>query len=198
MRSAPRTSRFTTRRTTAVVLVMLAAAMLAAPAATASSHREAPGITRMPQVDATDFYMFRSYEPDREHYVTLIANYNPLQDPYGGPNYFSLSPRALYEIHVDNDGDSVEDLTFSFKFSTMLGNNGEGIALPIGDKNIPVPLKNIGAVSSMDSSALNFMETYTLDMVSGDRRTGQQSFPASPHSPCRASRAVSGPSFRNR
>ena len=158
---------------TPLSLIALSALMTCA-VAQASSHREAPFITENPKVDATDFYMFRSYEPDREHYVTLIANYNPLQDPYGGPNYFSLSPRALYEIHVDNDGDSVEDLTFSFKFSTMLGNNGEGIALPIGDKNIPVPLKNIGAVSSMDSSALNFMETYTLDMVSGDRRTGMR------------------------
>ena len=48
---------------------------------TASSHREAPFITSNPRVDATDFYMFKSYETGREGYVTLIANYNPLQDP---------------------------------------------------------------------------------------------------------------------
>jgi hypothetical protein len=29
----------------------------------ASSHREAPAISEMPKVDATDFYMFRSYAP---------------------------------------------------------------------------------------------------------------------------------------
>ena len=46
----------------------------------ASSHREAPGILSSPQVDGTDFYMFRSYEEGREGFVTLIANYNPLQD----------------------------------------------------------------------------------------------------------------------
>ena len=45
----------------------------------ASSHREAPYITRKPAVDATDFYMFNSYEPGRD-YVTMIANYLPLQD----------------------------------------------------------------------------------------------------------------------
>ena len=33
--------------------------------ALASSHREAPGITKRPKVDATDFYMFRSYETGR-------------------------------------------------------------------------------------------------------------------------------------
>ena len=70
----------------------------------ASSHREAPFIATQPQLDATDFYMFRSYEPGRAGYVTLVANYLPLQDPYGGPNYFKLDPNAVYEIHLSNDG----------------------------------------------------------------------------------------------
>ena len=68
----------------------------------ASSHREAPFITTSPKVDGTDFYMFRSYEgiasngtDGRSDYVTLLANYQPLQGPYGGPNYFSLDPNAL-------------------------------------------------------------------------------------------------------
>ena len=46
----------------------------------ASSHREAPFITTRPKVDGTDFYMFNSYEAGRAGYVTLIANYLPLQD----------------------------------------------------------------------------------------------------------------------
>ena len=90
----------------AVAAALLAVGAVAAGPAVASSHREAPFITTHPQVDATDFYMFRSYEPGRDGYVTLIANYLPLQDPYGGPNYFTLDPDALYEIHVDNDGDA--------------------------------------------------------------------------------------------
>ncbi|MGZ5158809.1 MAG: DUF4331 family protein, partial [Caldimonas sp.] len=63
--------------------------------AQASSHREAPAITTTPKVDGTDFYMFNSYEPGRSGFVTLIANYLPLQDAYGGPNYFKLDPNAL-------------------------------------------------------------------------------------------------------
>lgn len=140
----------------------------------ASSHREAPFITENPKVDGTDFYMFRSYEPGRENYVTLIANYNPLQDAYGGPNYFSLSPDALYEIHVDNNGDAQEDITFQFQFSNALGNKGAGIALPINGKDVAVPLKNVGGVSSSDSSALNFKETFTMTVVDGDRRGGSK------------------------
>jgi len=53
----------------------------------ASSHREAPSISKTPKVDATDFYMFKSYEPSRSNFVTILANYQPLQDAYGGPNY---------------------------------------------------------------------------------------------------------------
>lgn len=97
-------------------LTALTGALLSLPMTTAlaSSHREAPSITKSPKVDATDFYMFRSYEANRAGFVTLIANYLPLQDAYGGPNYFSLDPNALYEIHIDNTGDAVEDLTFQF------------------------------------------------------------------------------------
>ena len=99
----------------------LRAAMLIAAAATpmlasGSSHREAPFITGVPKVDGTDLYMFRSYESGREGYVTLLANYLPLQAAYGGPNYFALDEKALYEIHIDNNGDSREDLTFQFRF----------------------------------------------------------------------------------
>src|SRR5215510_15119538 len=97
-------------------VVMLTAAALPL-VAMGSSHREAPNITRFPTVDSTDFYMFMSYEPGRTGYVTLIANYLPLQDSYGGPNYFTLDPDAVYDIHVDNDADAQEDLTFRFRFT---------------------------------------------------------------------------------
>jgi hypothetical protein len=42
--------------------------------AVASSHREAPAIAGMPRDDGSDFYMFRSYEPGRNGYITFIAN----------------------------------------------------------------------------------------------------------------------------
>lgn len=141
----------------------------------ASSHREAPFITEHPKVDGTDLYLFRSYEPGREDYVTLISNYSPLQDAYGGPNYFSLSPDALYEIHVDNNGDSAEDITFQFQFTNALSNNGAGITLPVNGKDIAVPLKNISAVSSNELASVNVAETYSLTMVNGDRRGGTKS-----------------------
>jgi len=143
--------------------------------AEASSHREAPFITQNPKVDGTDFYMFRSYETGREDYVTLVANYNPLQASYGGPNYFTMDPNALYEIHVDNNGDSIEDITFQFQFKNTLSNNGAGITLPINGKDIAVSLRNISEVTSSTPASVNDAESYTLIMVNGDRRTGTKS-----------------------
>jgi hypothetical protein len=148
----------------------VATALLAAAAAQASSHREAPFITTAPKVDASDFYMFMSYEPGRTDYVTLVANYLPLQDAYGGPNYFSLDPNALYEIHVDNNGDAREDISFQFRFKNSL----KGTTLMIGDKSVAIPLIQSGAVSEPKAAALNLNESYTVDVVRGDRRSGSR------------------------
>jgi Domain of unknown function (DUF4331) len=138
----------------------------------ASSHREAPFITTSPKADGTDFYMFRSYEANRSDYVTLIANYQPLQAPYGGPNYFKMDPNALYEIHVDNNGDAKEDLTFQFRFNNRLANSGRGVELAIGGKNIAIPLTQAGAVANVSDANLNVAETYAVSVVRGDRRKG--------------------------
>src|SRR5688500_7305859 len=95
----------------AALLSGAALAALALPAA-ASSHREAPFLTNAPKVDGTDFYLFRSYAPGREGFVTMIANFIPFQDPQGGPNFYQFDNNALYEIHVDNNGDAKEDISF--------------------------------------------------------------------------------------
>lgn len=154
-------------------LMMLTAA--ATVSAIASSHREAPFITTSPKVDGTDFYMFRSYEGidttgkgGRSDYVTMLANYQPLQGPYGGPNYFSLDPNALYEIHLDNNGDAKEDITFQFRFNNKLNN----VALDIGSSKVAIPLIQAGAVSKLTDPNLNLNETYSVSVVRGDRRKG--------------------------
>lgn len=142
-------------------------------AAVASSHREAPMITHAPKLDCTDFYFFGSYEPGREGYVTLVANYLPLQDAYGGPNYFQLDPDAVYEIHVDNSGDAIEDITFQFRFQ----NKSRDIALPIGpmgnQRTNAVPVLAVGQIGAGNIGALNLDQTYRLSVVRGPRRSSQ-------------------------
>jgi Domain of unknown function (DUF4331) len=138
----------------------------------ASSHREAPFVTTRPKTDGTDFYMFNSYEAGRTGYVTLIANYQPFENPQGGPNYYTMDPNALYEISIDNTGSGKEALTFQFRFQTA----NAGLTVMAGSKSIPVPLANIGPLASAagapSSTSQNVSETYTVTLVSGDRRTG--------------------------
>jgi hypothetical protein len=156
------------KRTAAAALAILVATPTGVMA---SSHREAPFITLNPKVDGADFYMFRSYEAGRENFVTMVANYVPLQDAYGAPNYFTMDENALYEIHIDNNGDSKEDLTFQFKFDNDLAAGGQGLAVAAGDKMTPVAIVQIGGITAADTSKLNVTEKYSLTMVRGDRRS---------------------------
>jgi len=155
------------KKTTVFVgLLIVALATLAGLPVQASSHREAPGITEMPKVDSTDLYMFRSYETGRQGYVTLLADFQPFQDPFGGPNYFTLDPNAAYRIHIDNTGDGVEDITFQFRVSQRLMD----IKIPVGGKQVSIPLMNAGQVDNVGgfrSTNLNVLESYLLDVVRG-------------------------------
>ena len=155
------------RITTAIGLV----SMCIASTAIASSHREAPGTTKMPKVDNTDVYAFQSYEAGRAGYTTLISNFQPFQDPGGGPNYFTMDPDAIYEIHVDNAGDAKEHLTFQFKFSNTLKAD-TGKTVTVGGKVLPIALRHIGPISAPLDANLGEDEQYTLTLVTGDRRSG--------------------------
>lgn len=159
--------------------------VLGAVQSQASSHREAPGITKMPKVDSTDFYMFRSYESGRAGYTTLIADYQPFQPPFGGPNYFFLDPDALYRIHIDNTGDGVEDITFQFRVAPRLVD----IQLPIAGKNVSIPQYNIGPFNGdapgNRSPNLNIVESFTMWVIrgavgNGGTHPGGNSFVTSP------------------
>jgi Domain of unknown function (DUF4331) len=139
-----------------VVFAAVAAAVVAIvgigpTGATASSHREAPLIADDPAADNTDVYAFVS--PDAPNTVTLIANYIPLEDPAGGPNYYRFDPTVEYGIHVDNDGDAKEDVEYLFRFKTAVGNGGTF-------------LYNTGPVGSDGTSAnLNVKQTYSVTRV---------------------------------
>lgn len=150
--------------------VAVAGLCVTASLSQASSHREAPFITETPKVDGTDFYMFRSYETGRADFVTLIANYLPLQDAYGGPNYFDLDDDAIYEIHIDNSGNAQEDLTFRFEFSSILNDLQLAVGNAGEQQMVSVPLKNIG--DATNPANVQSSQEYTVSVIRGDRRTG--------------------------
>jgi hypothetical protein len=105
----------------------------------------------------TDVYAFVS--PDAPDTVTLIANFIPFQKPDGGPNFYSFDPNVVYEIHIDNNGDAVEDITYQWRFTTEV-------------RNPATFLYNTGTVTSLDDPDLNVRQFYRLTRIDGPRRTG--------------------------
>jgi hypothetical protein len=87
--------------------------------ANASSHREAPLISEDPSADNTDLYAFRS--PDRPNTLTIVSNFIPAEDPAAGPNYYTFSPTARYDIYVDQNGDGRPDISYYFQFTRKNG-----------------------------------------------------------------------------
>ena len=136
---------------------MILAAMTVTLSLFASSHKEAPAIKEDPTVDATDLYVFRT--ADAPTMVTIVANYIPIEEPAGGPNFDTFSDSALYEIHIDNNGDAKEDVTYQFRFRTTT-------------RNPMTFLYNTGPVTTLDDADLNVRQFYTVNRVTGNRRTG--------------------------
>lgn len=115
-----------------------------------SSHREAPEISKDPVADNTDVYAFVS--PDKRDTVTMIANFIPLEEPAGGPNFFLFGDDVLYEIKVDNNGDGIEDITYQFRFKTIF-------------RNPNTFLYNTGPITSLDDSNWNIRQLYSVTKV---------------------------------
>ena len=106
----------------ALVTLALVAALLRGPgpsSAKASSHREAPLISEDPSADNTDLYAFRS--PDKPDTLTIVSNFIPGEDPAAGPNYYTFSPTARYDIYVDRNGDGKPDVSYYFQFKRNIG-----------------------------------------------------------------------------
>src|SRR3982751_4660447 len=118
----------------------IAGLALGAQPAAASSHREAPAIAEDPFVDNTDVYAFIS--PNNPSNLVIVADYVPLLLPASGPNFYKFSDSARYEVHIDNDGDAVPDLSYRWTFRSHR-------------KNGATFLYNTGAIDSITSQNLN-------------------------------------------
>ncbi|WP_420450688.1 DUF4331 domain-containing protein [Ilumatobacter sp.] len=148
----PPPSRTTWKRGAALGAGFALAATLVATQAgpaglSASSHREAPLIAGDPRADNTDVYAFTS--PDDPDTVTLIANWIPFEEPNGGPNFYPWAEDTRYNINVDNDGDAVADLAYTWVFTTITKDPGTFIY-------------NTGPFDSVFDDTLNVYQTYDL------------------------------------
>ncbi|MCB9686454.1 MAG: DUF4331 domain-containing protein [Alphaproteobacteria bacterium] len=117
----------------------------------ASSHREAPVISRDPAADLSDFYAF--VNPQNPNFVVFILNVNPLSDPGGGPNFHHFDDSVRYYIECDNEGDGIQDITYRIQTQTTYNYPNEF-------------LYNLGAVD--DPANLNITQTYTVLRIDDD------------------------------
>src|SRR5256714_6533545 len=158
---------------TALALVAALAHGRGPTAANASSHREAPLISEDPSADNTDLYAFRS--PDKPDTLTIVSNFIPDEDPAAGPNYYTFSPTARYDIYVDRNGDGRADVSYYFQFQRKLGPFFLGdttqpyTVTRVADGNSQViargttPPDNIGPRSTPDYHALAAKAVTPLD-----------------------------------
>lgn len=138
------------RKPLAAALLLAAGAAVAVGGwggAKASSHREAPLISLDPTADNTDTYAFVS--PDRPDTVTIVANYIPLEEPAGGPNFHAFDPNVRYELNIDNTGDGFADVAYYFSFTTKT-------------RNPNTFLYNTGQITSLDDPDWNQPQTYSV------------------------------------
>ena len=115
-----------------------------------SSHREAPEISKDPVADNTDTYAFIS--PDKPNTVTLIANFIPSQIPEGGPNFYEFGDDVLYEIIISNRGKAQDDITYQFRFTTVI-------------RNPNTFLYNTGPITKITDATWNRPQTYSVTRV---------------------------------
>ena len=174
-------SHFRFRRTLARAFAAFLPALLAAGALLASSHREAPGISKDPLADNTDTYFFR--DPADPTRLILIANWIPLEEPAGGPNFAHFGENIRYEFNVDWDGDALEDVVYRVEFTRHV-------------RNPNTFLQNTGPVGSSPTDPnQNVYYTYTVkkcvgpspnqtlcavigaDLVEAPNNPGPKSFP---------------------
>jgi len=128
--------------------------------ALASSHAEAPLISMDRYADNTDVYAFRSTEPGRELYATIVANFIPFQDPSGGPQFFRFDDTVLYAINIDNTGDGVADISYEFRFTTEIVRPNTVLG--------HTTMNQDGVISSLTDLDYNMPQTYTVTRVDGD------------------------------
>ncbi len=139
----------------AVSLLALSMTVLSVPfnlPALASSHMDAPLITRDPSANTTDVYAFVDEDGGQKSLVVALGVY-PHQNPGIGPNKYNFDDNVRYEIHVSTGNDvgrGVPTMTYRFEFDTKF-------------KSQKTILQSyLGVVQDVDDSSQNLTQTYRV------------------------------------
>jgi hypothetical protein len=104
------------RNHTLTALFGMGCLALSAGTASASSHREAPLIAEDPAADNTDVYAWVA--PGAHDKLYIVANWIPLEEPAGGPNFHKFSDDVRYEINIARGASANPDVRYVFRFRT--------------------------------------------------------------------------------
>jgi len=133
---------------------VLLAAQLALPAV-ASSHMDAPLITRDPAANTTDVYAFVQVENGVKSLVTALGVY-PHQEPGIGPNKYNFDDNVLYQIHIavgDDVAAGKASVSYEFEFHTTFKNQNT------------ILQSYLGVINNVGDAAQNLVQTYTVTKV---------------------------------
>lgn len=102
---------------------------LAATSAFAADHRDAPAITGGEEKqDINDVYAFQS--PSNPNNAVFIITLNPFIGLFAQDG--TLDPNTVYDLKIDTDGDAVEDIVYTWFFSTPNGMGQQNFILQSG------------------------------------------------------------------
>ncbi|MET0223932.1 MAG: DUF4331 domain-containing protein, partial [Terrimicrobium sp.] len=130
-------------------------------AAYASSHMDAPLITRDPAANTTDVYAFVTKE-NRQKYLVVALGVYPHEEPGIGPNAYNFDDNVLYEIHVAKGRDLTmgrPTVSYQFEFNTTYKN-----------KNT-ILVSYLGVINKVDDDNQNLVQTYTVSKVNWHSKT---------------------------
>ena len=88
----------------------------------------------------------------------------PLQQPAGGPNFYEFGDDVLYEIHIDNDADGDADITYQFRFNTVLSDTGAN----------DIFLYNTGQIKHLSDTSWNRKQFYSVSRVDRSATTDRR------------------------
>ena len=130
--------------------------LLLAPAITmASSHMDAPLITRDPSAHITDVYAFVSQIGNVKYLTAAVAVY-PFEEPSIGPNKYNFDDNVLYAMHIATGADLAAGkptITFLFKFDTTFKNNNT------------IAQSFLGAIENVNDAKQNLTQRYSVTKV---------------------------------
>jgi hypothetical protein len=142
----------------------LSTLLLAPSRIMASSHMDAPLITRDPSAHITDVYAFVSKVGNVKYLTAALAVY-PFEEPSIGPNKYNFDDNVLYAIHIATGADLAKGestISYLFQFNTTIKNNNT------------IAQSFLGPIKNVDDANQNLTQRYSVTkVVHHEKREGQ-------------------------